>query len=932
MEEFLVGFGAAAFLLLGSIVVFGLYFIFWSLDWEEEPRDITIRPKVAKQTAVINPLPVAVKEVTFKLKLNTLIFIAGPSGAGKSTLAKTLKAKLDKALEHELDYYKPNVAILSSDDQRHELLGYEYHKHKPIMLQPSRSAFELLHEKCTRLMKWPVSAQFIIVDATNLSEGNRKAFLDRAKANHYSSALIVLDYKNQDEYEKGLDFDLYSKKVVHKHIRTLRKDFYPGVKRKDFTDIFKLRKKSFDHIEVEIPHLEFWQRTWLPDNVAHIITDIHGCFTEFKETLNKAGYGIENGKLIVPEAKKDDLLILLGDIIDKGPESPELIDFIYDNLHLFIVVEGNHENFIWRWFNGKVQEGSVPQEILDTYFTCTSELKDDPERVAKFTAIWKAALPFVRSTSFFACHAPSEDKFLGKIDGTALGKQRNYRIPRHPGTLDEKRKVWEEELQFWFQTAENCHPWQFAGHIPLGRVSRAKNKYLFDGGCPQGGKLNHAKVVPGYRVFMNSVNKITPTKDPEKLIVLFPESKRSRLKASDLDLDGQRRLKWAATHQINFISGTMSPADKDLPSNELESLEQGLNYYKDKGITTCVLQHKYMGSRCNLYLNLLKPEESFAASRGGFKIRRADILEDLEKLLLTEIARVKDLHPGQEWVILDGELLPWFALGKGLVEETFKPIGHALKAEHDYLVKAGFEGLLGKLHDEISATDFKKDVSTLKKAALVEKYGQHAAAKYKGIATYRHVPLADLADKIGVYNEQVELYGQDGPLTFKGFSCLKDIAEDGTETTFFDRTNEEVFKLTGNKDPYLVVDLNKEEYWAEAKAFYHNAATNLKMEGVVVKPEMVYNASTAPYLKVRNHDYLTIVYGYDFKESGKYEKLIGSKSIQRKVGTSIAEFEIGKSLLEIPRAEINLENEDYCDLIAQMINQEKSEASLDPRL
>ena len=876
---------------------------------------------------------------TLDFKLNTLIFIAGPSGAGKSTLAKLLQAKLQAALvsgfksqyRHFLnDHIEPNVAILSSDDMRHELLGYPYHKHAPIMLQPSRSAFELLHFKCAKLMQWPVTAQFIIVDATNLAEGNRKAFLAAAKANHYSSSLVVLDYKDMDEFEKHLDFSLYSRKVIHNQIRKLHKDFYPGVKRKDYTDIYKLRRKDFSNIEVNIPHVDVWQKTWFPDNVGLIIPDIHGCFTEFKQVLKNSGYEIENGKLIVPEDKKHDLRILLGDLIDKGPETPELLDFLYENLEHFIVVEGNHENFIDRWFKGKVDDGSIPQEILDKYFTCTHELKDDPDRFAKFSAILKTAVPFVRTKSFFACHAPCEDKYLGKIDLKSIGKQRNFRIPRQKETYDETRKFWESELGFWFGTAESCHPWQFAGHIPLGRIHREKNKFLLDGGCPNGGTLNHAKVVPGYRCFVNRVPKQTPTPDKEKLIVLFPEPKRLRLKSADMDDDGLRRLRWAATHKINFISGTMSPAEKDESKNELESLEQGLLYYKSKGIKSVILQHKYMGSRANLYLNQKTPEESFAVSRGGFKIRNAGLLPDLEKLFATEIKRIEGLHPVAEWVILDGELLPWFALGRGLIEQTFKPIGHALQTEHDYLVNSGFEKLLGHLEKEITESGFKKEVSVLKKADMIEKYGQNIHSKYKGFANYNHTPLEELKDKIDVYKKQIELYGLDTPMHFKGFAALKSISETGEEKLFFDCTNEEAYKLTGNQDPYLIVDLDGS--WEEAEAFYRDATVEKRMEGVVIKPEKVYTENVAPYLKVRNHDYLTIIYGYDFKQPAKYDKLLRQKSTHRKIQTSITEFLIGKKMLEIPRAEISLDNEAYGNLVAQMINEEKNEASLDPRL
>lgn len=873
--------------------------------------------------------------MNFKFNLHSLIFLAGPSGSGKSTLSRDLKAKLEAKLEHE--HGKPNVAVLSSDSMRQELLGYPYFKHDGIMMHSSKHAFEMLHYKCERLMRWPVSAQYIIIDATNLSSGNRKMFLDAAQRNHYSTYMVALDYRNIDEYEKYLD-DRYNRKVVHKHIRKMRKDFYPDLNRRDFTDIYKVKTKDFSGLDVEIPRLNLWKNTFVPDIRTHIISDIHGCFTEFKEALTALGYGVKDGKLIVPENKQDSQIVLNGDWINKGSESLPLIDFLYDNLHHFILVHGNHENFINLWFAGKI-DGKVSQEVLDNFFTLTHEIKNDPVRLSKFKVLYAASLPFVRSTSFFASHAPCEDKFLGKVDNIALRNQRNLRIARYDderfkGFTDaEKVKYAEESLSFWKETAEVCHPWQFAGHLPLARICRIKNKYLIDGGCPHGGCLNHVTVVPGFKVFLGWVKKQTPTVQPEKLFSLFNESRRSQKNAVDLDDDGLRRLKWLATNKINFISGTMSPVEKDLEGNDLESFEKGLEYYKSKGVNKVVLQQKYMGSRCNLYLNLNDPTESYAVSRNGYKIRRKDLMEKLEALFVENVAKVKPLHPGQEWVVLDGELLPWSALGRGLIEETFKPIGYGIKHEKDFLVEAGFEELLNDAVKEVSEEGFVRDVTTKKKSEVIEKYGQSLHAKYRGLNTYKHIPLEGLDLLIQTYEEQIRLYGQhDIPLEFRGFAVLKTIDKDGAETTFFDRTNQEVFQLTGNDDPCVVIDLDNPDDIKIAKDFYLQTSLEKKMEGVVIKPWLVYNESVAPYLKARNPDYLTMVYGYDYKLDDKYEKLISRKNTRKKVSTSIAEFEIGKKMLEIRKVDISLDNEDYCNLVAQMFDQEKIEATLDPRL
>lgn len=61
-----------------------------------------------------------------------------------------------------------------------------------------------------------------------------------------------------------------------------------------------------------------------------IIGDIHGCFTELHELLDKASI------------LDDDLIIALGDIVDRGPYSVQVLDFFSNNLSRLSLM-GNHE-------------------------------------------------------------------------------------------------------------------------------------------------------------------------------------------------------------------------------------------------------------------------------------------------------------------------------------------------------------------------------------------------------------------------------------------------------------------------------------------------------------------------------------------------------------------------------------------------------------
>ncbi len=76
-----------------------------------------------------------------------------------------------------------------------------------------------------------------------------------------------------------------------------------------------------------------------PENGRRLATtDIHGCFDTFNELLNKIGLN------------KNDQLFILGDMIDRGKKSRELLDKIIDlrkNNYNILPLRGNHEEMVW---------------------------------------------------------------------------------------------------------------------------------------------------------------------------------------------------------------------------------------------------------------------------------------------------------------------------------------------------------------------------------------------------------------------------------------------------------------------------------------------------------------------------------------------------------------------------------------------------------
>lgn len=134
-----------------------------------------------------------------------------------------------------------------------------------------------------------------------------------------------------------------------------------------------------------------------------------------------------------------------------------------------------------------------------------------------------------------------------------------------------------------------------------------------------------------------------------------------------------------------------------------------------------------------------------------------------------------------------------------------------------------------------------------------------------------------------------------------------------------------------NDDEILVLDLQEPEAYSRAEEYFAAITVEQKMEGIVIKPEQE-QPGVVPYLKVRNPGYLSIIYGYDYRFPHKYSKLMKQKNITPKLRTSLAEYRLGKQMLEIKLEEISADNSTYKQIAANLLFEVTKEKEIDPRL
>ncbi|MFC3799345.1 metallophosphoesterase [Cohnella sp. GCM10012308] len=857
-------------------------------------------------------------------RVHTVFMLVGATECGKTTFAKeVLMPQLQ--LSDEERGLRANVQYLSSDGIRQELLGYAYDKYEQLMLESSSHAFQLLFERLKLVTSFPINAEFVIVDTIGLAEDFRAKVREVARDNHYNLEVVLFDYRRRDDYYASER----SKKLITAHLNRLRKDVLPVLSREGYDRIHKVRAKDFYFPEERRANPEYriavenWNEyaaSVLPRDAEYIVIgDVHECAEDLQGLLLEFGYRIEEGRMAPTDRVRGAKVILVGDWIDKGKHTREIVEFLYGNREYFLFVVGNHENFVLKYIKGEIKGANA--QLTDAYFDSIPALQADEALFRKFAALVESSRPFYRyvggegRSSFYITHAPCRSVHIGKLDAESLRRQRTFRLDRALPA--------EEQLNFLREEATGNHPYHLFGHVAAKQAFRIKNKIHLDTGCAHGNLLTGVRMA--YKLFFKN-RKSRTASFHEELPTLFREEKKVKL--LELDAESVRRLRYCARHRINFISGTMSPADKDLEAGELESLRKGLAYFAERGVGEVVLQPKYMGSRCNVYLHR-DLEQCRAVSRNGYQVKAVDMQPIYERLLRKFGAYMSERDIAV--LVLDGELLPWRAMGEGLIERQFRPIGKALETELDFLKRHGFDEALGGLVKTWEDSGFEQDQHHATKEALNDKYGSHQYQTYKFVRGIRdaRVPLQQHEEAFEVYRRQLELYAGDAEIVYKPFALLKEIDENGDERLPDGKTSENYRFVS--EDEYVALNLESPDAYAVAEAFFSKLTVENGMEGIVIKPELEH-PGTVPYMKVRNAGYLSIIYGYDYKFPHKYGKLIKQKNIAPKLRTSLNEHRLGKQMLAIKLSDIERDNEPFNQIAANLLFEVAKEKEIDPRL
>ena len=209
-----------------------------------------------------------------------------------------------------------------------------------------------------------------------------------------------------------------------------------------------------------------------------VIGDVHGCIRELEKLLKKA------------KAKKKDRVLFLGDLINRGPNSKEVIQLARDIKATSLL--GNHELRLLQFYH------NLDSSELRPYDRSTLASLDAKDR--KYMAsmvLWLEIPPreLVFVHGGFLPHIPWRTQSASIV--TQIQEVDQNGLPRRRNEVSSG-KPWAD---LWKQK-----PFVVYGHTPRARIYKKHYSLGIDTGCVWGGKLT-ALILPENKIVQVSARK-----------------------------------------------------------------------------------------------------------------------------------------------------------------------------------------------------------------------------------------------------------------------------------------------------------------------------------------------------------------------------------------------------------------------------------------
>ena len=216
-----------------------------------------------------------------------------------------------------------------------------------------------------------------------------------------------------------------------------------------------------------------------------IVGDVHGCADELLALLAKLDYAVTfkmsgRGREVMIEAPAGRRLIFVGDLVDRGPKSPDVLRIAMANKDAGgLCVPGNHDIKFLRWLSGK--QVKISHGLDKTVEQFRDETAEFARRVTSFLETIPHHLWLERGLLAIA-HAGIREPMIGRTSGEI----RSFCLyGETSGETDEFglpiRYHWAAEYKGNIAIVY--------GHTPVPEAEWVNNTLCVDTGCAFGGKL-----------------------------------------------------------------------------------------------------------------------------------------------------------------------------------------------------------------------------------------------------------------------------------------------------------------------------------------------------------------------------------------------------------------------------------------------------------
>ena len=190
----------------------------------------------------------------------------------------------------------------------------------------------------------------------------------------------------------------------------------------------------------------------------HVVGDIHGCLKPLQRLLEKI------------ELQPGDELVFIGDYIDRGPQSREVVDYLLGLPYRCVFLLGNHEKMLLDYLSGNDEGLFLPNGGMATLRSYGGEVSGIPPAHLSF---FSKLRPIYETPEYLFVHAGIRPM-----------------VPPDKQELEDLVWIRQEFFQFIGRFPK---PVVF-GHTPLRSVLLLPDRIGIDTGCVYGGKLTCLKL------------------------------------------------------------------------------------------------------------------------------------------------------------------------------------------------------------------------------------------------------------------------------------------------------------------------------------------------------------------------------------------------------------------------------------------------------